>query len=329
MATLKDVAAAAGVHYATVSAILNGSRGNSRYSAETQRRVRAAARRLGYTRAELAEALRTGRSSTIGCVLGDVRNPFFAELAAAIERRLAPAGYRLLLARCADLPEPEEEARGGLVQALLGRGVDGVLVWSEGEAVARAPGRDGRPVVGLGLTRRGGPGAWIDLDRAHALAVDHFQACGARSIGYFAPEEIGSTTSLRLRERAFRRRARAAGLEVVATARYAGRSWDLAASVRGARAALEAGPAVDAFMPFNDVAALGLIMAQQDRPRPIPVLSTDGTALCRALGAAAIDLDVDALAAAAVDALAAARDGRPAPGGVRIAPRLVPAAARR
>src|SRR5690554_7867308 len=88
MASMKEVAARAGVSVATVSHVL---RGTKRVSPELTERVRQAARELGYVPNLQASALRTGRTQTFGVLIPDLSNPFFVALLHALrseERRV-------------------------------------------------------------------------------------------------------------------------------------------------------------------------------------------------------------------------------------------------
>ena len=82
MATMNDVARVANVSIATVSHVINGTRF---VSAERAERVHTAMRELGYTPDATARSLRVGRTDTIGLVIPDTSNPFFAALARLIE----------------------------------------------------------------------------------------------------------------------------------------------------------------------------------------------------------------------------------------------------
>lgn len=79
---LKDVAQAAGVSVTTVSRFLNGS---LRLPEATARRIEAAIRTLNYRPNPHARRLSLGRSDTIGLVVPDIANPFFAHFVAAVE----------------------------------------------------------------------------------------------------------------------------------------------------------------------------------------------------------------------------------------------------
>lgn len=94
MATLRDVARAAGVSVASASRAL--SRGG--VGADLQLRIEAAARRLDYRANLAARALVSQRSGLVTVVVGSIADPLFAEAMDALERRLRAAGYTVLLA---------------------------------------------------------------------------------------------------------------------------------------------------------------------------------------------------------------------------------------
>jgi len=119
--TVRDVAAAAGVSAATVSRALNG---NSAVAEKLHARVVAAATRLGYTPHAAARALASQRSRTIGAVIPTLENVNFAIGIDALQRRLAEAGYTLLLGS-SDYNAQQELRQ---VQALAAQGVAGMLL---------------------------------------------------------------------------------------------------------------------------------------------------------------------------------------------------------
>jgi len=119
--TINDVAAATGVSRATVSLVL---RDEPRVSDETRRRVHEAMERLGYVYDRRAANMRTQRSMTVGLVVTDVRNPYFAELAMALEVALDGHGYSLLQAYSHD----EHRREDRLLSAMVEHRVDGVIL---------------------------------------------------------------------------------------------------------------------------------------------------------------------------------------------------------
>ncbi|MGF6771786.1 LacI family transcriptional regulator [Paraburkholderia sp. GAS199] len=125
--TLKDVGRQAGVSYQTVSRVMNGS---ERVSPATRELVVAAAQQLGFRMNRVAGSLRTNRSRTIGLVMSDVANLFFAEVVGGVEAEAALNDYSVILANSG-----EDLAREGVaVMGLMERRVDGLIVApAEGE----------------------------------------------------------------------------------------------------------------------------------------------------------------------------------------------------
>src|SRR5579871_5713214 len=94
MATIREVAAKAGVSIATVSYVLNGSR---RVRPQTEQRVLWAARELGYAPNLAAKSLVSGRSSIVGLVVPDIGNPFFPEITKAFQEAAGMAGLEAMV----------------------------------------------------------------------------------------------------------------------------------------------------------------------------------------------------------------------------------------
>lgn len=92
--TVKDVAREAGVSVATVSRVINQ---NGRFSPQTERRVRQAIERLGYQPNQLARGLRQQRSDSVGVVVPNISNEFFAWLIMTVQRRLFDAGLSITI----------------------------------------------------------------------------------------------------------------------------------------------------------------------------------------------------------------------------------------
>jgi LacI family transcriptional regulator, galactose operon repressor len=96
--TQVDVARRAGISTATVSYVVNGSaEGRVPISEETRKRVLAAIEDLGYEPDARGQALRSGRTKTIGLIIPDMRNPHFWEIATGVEQEGRASGYHLLL----------------------------------------------------------------------------------------------------------------------------------------------------------------------------------------------------------------------------------------
>jgi LacI family fructose operon transcriptional repressor len=105
MASIKDVAEAAGVSTATVSRVLSNG---TNVRPELRVRVLAAVDRLGYRPNLVARSLRAQHTSTLGLIVSDIRNPFFTSISRAVEDTAYEQGYSILL--CNTDEDPEKEA---------------------------------------------------------------------------------------------------------------------------------------------------------------------------------------------------------------------------
>lgn len=104
MASIREVAKRAGVSPATVSRVINGT---ARVDEEKRERVEKAIEETGFRPNELARALYRKSSKIIGVIVPDIENPFFSELAKAIEKEAYEQEYRILLCNSDDQKEKE------------------------------------------------------------------------------------------------------------------------------------------------------------------------------------------------------------------------------
>jgi LacI family transcriptional regulator len=120
------VAEEAKVSIFTVSAVLNGT---SVVSDERRERVEKAIRATGYKRNAVARSLKIGRTQTIGVVIGDITNPFYTDVVAAIQDVLYRAGYGVML--CCN--ERDVTLQEDHIAVLRDRRVDGLIISPTGE----------------------------------------------------------------------------------------------------------------------------------------------------------------------------------------------------
>jgi LacI family transcriptional regulator, fructose operon transcriptional repressor len=104
MASIKDVAEAAGVSTATVSRVLSN---HPHVRPEVRERVLAAVAKLEYRPNLVARSLRSQQSNTIGLIVSDIRNPFFTAISRAVEDTAYEHGFRVLLCNTDENPEKE------------------------------------------------------------------------------------------------------------------------------------------------------------------------------------------------------------------------------
>ncbi|MFL6132717.1 MAG: LacI family DNA-binding transcriptional regulator [Nocardioidaceae bacterium] len=119
--TIPDVARRAGVSTATAARALGGY---GAVSAAAREAVLAAAEELGYRRNELARSMITGRTNTIGLVIADIENPFFAGAARGVSDAAREAGYEVVLTNTDEDPDAERS----IVRVLLSKRIDGLIV---------------------------------------------------------------------------------------------------------------------------------------------------------------------------------------------------------
>lgn len=125
MATIKDVARLAGVSITTVSHVIN----ETRYVSDgTKEKVHDAMNKLNYRPNILARSLRSGETKTIGLIVPDSANLFFAEIAKTIEDVGFSHGYNVVLCNSGNNLEKER----AYIKTLINKQVDGVIFISSG-----------------------------------------------------------------------------------------------------------------------------------------------------------------------------------------------------
>ncbi len=118
---IKDVAKAAGVSQATASRAL----GNYGYvSVKAREKVLAAAKKLNYKPHAIAKSMVTGRTKTVGFIVGDIENPFFAGVAQSINSIITPEGYNLMVYTTNESLQEEQAA----IKTFIERRVDGLMI---------------------------------------------------------------------------------------------------------------------------------------------------------------------------------------------------------
>jgi len=302
MATLKQVAAATGVHITTVAAVLNGGGGNTRVGQSTRERVTEAAQRLGYVRNESARRLRTGKSSTVGFIGGDLRNPFFSELASALERELQGHELQLMISHVSGSQSAD---LSHTVEFLRQQTVSNIIYWDESPSQTPLAAKPQVQLLPIGFTIHPRPGLWLDLEHAMFLAVTHLVRQGFRTLGFFAPQGRRESPSIMARQKMFVDECLRQGLPAPKCASFEGESWNIKAAADGARALLAQESSLEAFVGFNDVSALGLLLASGASERKPVVIGFDGTPLIRSWPTAPpfLDLKIAELARKAVATL--------------------------
>ncbi len=124
--SLADIAKVLGVSKTLVSLVLNDKGDALGINKNTQRRVIAKARELNYRPNQFARGLRMGKSNTIGLIVSDISNSFYARICRAAEDYAAKEAYNLFI--CSADEDVEKENR--LIEMLIDRQVDGLIISS-------------------------------------------------------------------------------------------------------------------------------------------------------------------------------------------------------
>jgi LacI family transcriptional regulator len=127
-ATLLDIAEKANVSKTTVSMVLNNNKIN--VSDATRQKIYDAVKELNYIPNTVARSLSTRKTETIGIVLPDIENPFFSEMARAIEDTAGKLNYNIMFCNTDNNQDKEEK----YVKLLISKLVDGVIFVSGGKS---------------------------------------------------------------------------------------------------------------------------------------------------------------------------------------------------
>lgn len=247
--TIHDVAREASVSTTTVSKVINGTK---RFSAEVETRVHAAVAKLGFQPNPHARGMTTGRSNTIGVMILDIANPYFASVVKGATREASAHGYNVLLADAEENPERERQ----LLDTLALR-CDGVVLAGSrlGDDTLRGFAQ-GKPLVAIGRQ----PGAEVvsvvsdEYEVAFQL-TRHLITTGRTRIAYLAGPPFWVNAE---RQRGYRAALAEAELPTL--------EWSLSEPTTEGGLELAGtlllGPErPEAVIAYNDLAALGLLQA--------------------------------------------------------------------
>lgn len=179
--SIRDVAQRAGVSVGTVSNVLNHSEKVAPSSVE---RVQAAIDELGYVRNDAARQLRAGRSSTVGLVVLDVRNPFFTDIARGAEDAATQAGLSVILGNS----DENVKREATYLDLFEEQRVRGVLISPYRDITARLARMRQRGIPVVLVDRRSSDGQFssvsVDDVAGGRIAVEHLLATGRRRIAF-------------------------------------------------------------------------------------------------------------------------------------------------
>ncbi|TQN31590.1 LacI family transcriptional regulator [Haloactinospora alba] len=259
MATIKDVARAAGVSTATVSRVLNN---HGSVTTEARDRVNEAVRTLGYHPNSAARTLRSHEVSTLGLVIGDVLNPFFAELARAVEDEAREHGYYVIIGNADENPQCQDE----YLDILLDRRVAGLLMCPTAEVSPRVGEavRNGHSLVFLDRTIPELDIPTVRSENAQAVheLVRHLCSVGHHRIAIISGPDSLVTGQERLA--AFREALRDNGCELPAEYLRIG-DFQVESGVQAMRSLMELPAPPTAVFAADNLMALGALRSIRDQ----------------------------------------------------------------
>lgn len=122
--TIKDIAEDVGVSIALVSFVMNKKEKLHRVSEDMTAKILEAAKRLDYQPNNAARSLRNGRTRTVGVIVSDISNSFFADIARCIEDSAYKNNYTVIFGSS----DENVQKMDNLIQVLINKGVDGLIV---------------------------------------------------------------------------------------------------------------------------------------------------------------------------------------------------------
>ncbi|MBB5787300.1 substrate-binding domain-containing protein [Jiangella mangrovi] len=261
-ATIKDVAVAAGVSRSTASRALTG---RGYVATDVRERVLAAAENLRYVPDATARYLKQQVSLSLGVLVSDLRNSFYARLAAGVGQAARTQGYSLVLAEDGGSAEAQVEA----AETFVATRVAGVVVTPVSADVTTYLSRHRIPVVEIDRQFAAGDcdAVVVDNQGASQQVIEHLVGLGHRRIALFIDETTWTTG--RDRHAGYQTALAAAGIaldpDLVVSS-----GWDVDAARAAARALLGPDERPTAVFAANNVLAEGVWRAANDLGLSIP-----------------------------------------------------------
>jgi LacI family transcriptional regulator, galactose operon repressor len=316
-ATLIEVAERAGVSLTTASKAINGK---NRVSDATRARVLAAAQELSFTPNPIARGLMTGRTSTVGVIIADSMSHRFA-VPVMLGAEAALSEIDLSMITCDARGDP---ARGlELARMLAARKVDGMLVVGDNNVMSASVTRHVDVPVVYVYGESDDAGDVVHMPDDHqgiGLLVDHLLAEGRRRIAHLTGPRHATAVEHRVEGITAHMARHQLALAVPAIYGQWSQRWARSA----AAALLKRQPGIDAMLCGSDQIASGVLVALDElgrrAPGDIAVTGYDNWpvfALETEPQLTTVDMNLEALGAAAARELFTLIDGVPRPGGVR------------
>ncbi|MFB5944519.1 LacI family DNA-binding transcriptional regulator [Albibacterium profundi] len=256
--SIKDIAEAAGVSTALVSYVLNNKEKEARVGKEIAIKIRDIAKQLNYQPNQLAKSLKSGKSYTIGLIVADISNPFFANIARTIEDEAKKNNYTVIFGSSDENAEKSKD----LIDVLVNRQVDGFIIAPTENSQEQIKDLESRGIP-LVLIDRYFPGIstnYVATDNFEASVdvVNHLVENGHKRVGLVTYDS--DLINIKERQRGYEEALRKHGISVnpsmIAKIRFGNIEEDIPARIN---ALLEGDKPVDSiFFATNTLALNGL-----------------------------------------------------------------------
>ena len=260
MASIKEVAALAGVSPATVSRVMNGT---ANVDPEKRDRVLRAIEETGFVPNEAARTLFRKSTKTIGLIVPSIRNPYFTQLAACVDATATANGYRPFLCNTGYDPEKEKAA----VQMLVSMSADAIIIASCSEQVRETINNCPIPVVALDAMLYGADVEaciYCDYLWGGRLAMEHLLDCGCKHIVCIKGPQY--RYSARARYQGYREVCQERGIPE----RTIECDYDFNMGIAMTEELLRRFPEVDGIIACNDIVAISTYKVLHKRNIPVP-----------------------------------------------------------
>lgn len=274
VSTIKDVANEAEVSVATVSRVINS---NGYVNEETRKKVLQVIERLDYRPNAVARSLFKKQSKTIALIVPDIKNPFFPEVARAIEDVMSSKEYTLILCNSDENVDKEKK----YFEEMKQKYVDGVIIVTS-TLTPKYIEKNGIPIVALDrLIDKKIPSVSVDNYNGAREAVQYLKSIGCKKIAHVrGPKNVSNADE----------RHRGYLDEVEKEAWFdptliINGNFNVKETTKVTKELLQKHPDIDGIFAGNDYMAVGVVKAAEQLEKSIPdelsVIGFDGIELCQ------------------------------------------------
>jgi LacI family transcriptional regulator len=260
MTTIKDVARLAGVSVSTVSRVINE---NGYVGEKSKKQILSAMQELNFSPSSIARGLVSGKTSTIGLLVPDVSNPFFAEVARGTEDAAIESGFMVILCN-SDWNLNREKM---YVQVLKGKSVEGIIFVGNRTAENNLI-RAVDPLPFVFVDRKVSEDEnyiWIDHERGGALATEKLISIGCKKVVHISGPK--NSTSAKARLNGFIKVVRE---HEFGDSQIIGGNFRFTGGYEAAKELLSLDNPPDGIFAGNDMMAFGVIQAANEMGIRIP-----------------------------------------------------------